>query len=175
MSKKNRVFLLKMRKKVPGQRKNSPGKNLIFPLTFFRFSGMIVDVVKQKYFTERGETVKSDTFHMSLLYDYYGELLTDKQKELFDLYYNEDLSLAEIAEHAGISRQGVRDAIVRSETILRETEDKLGLVKKYAGYESKLEEIRQAAGYIAQVNAKLRNFEIAKNVDLILALTGEMQ
>ena len=51
----------------------------------------------------------------------------------------------------------------------------MGLVKKYAGYESKLEEIRQAAGYIAQVNAKLRNFEIAKNVDLILALTGEMQ
>ena len=48
-------------------------------------------------------------------------------------------------------------------------------MKKYAGYESKLEDIRQAAGYIAQVNAKLRNFEIAKNVDLILALTGEMQ
>ena len=62
--------------------------------------------------------MKSDTFHMSMLYDYYGELLTEKQKELFDLYYNEDLSLAEIAEHAGISRQGVRDAIVRSETIL---------------------------------------------------------
>ena len=116
-----------------------------------------------------------DALEMALLYDYYGGMLTDKQKELFDLYYNEDLSLAEIAEHAGISRQGVRDAIVRSETILRETEDKLGLVKKYAGYESKLEEIRQAAGYIAQVNAKLRNFEIAKNVDLILALTGEMQ
>ena len=84
--------------------------------------------------------MKSDTFHMSMLYDYYGELLTEKQKELFDLYYNEDLSLAEIAEHAGISRQGVRDAIVRSETILRDTEDKLGLVKKYGSYESKLEE-----------------------------------
>ena len=101
--------------------------------------------------------------------------LTEKQKELFDLYYNEDLSLAEIAEHAGISRQGVRDAIVRSETILRDTEDKLGLVKKYGSYESKLDEIRQAAAYIAQVNAKLRNFEIAKNVDTILALTGEMK
>ena len=119
--------------------------------------------------------MKSDTFHMSMLYDYYGELLTEKQKELFDLYYNEDLSLAEIAEHAGISRQGVRDAIVRSETILRDTEDKLGLVKKYSGYESKLDEIRQAAAYIAQVNAKLRNFEIDKNVDTILALTGEMK
>jgi predicted DNA-binding protein YlxM (UPF0122 family) len=119
--------------------------------------------------------MKSDTFHMSMLFDFYGELLTDKQKELFDLYYNEDLSLAEIAEHAGISRQGVRDAIVRSETILRDTEDKLGLVKKYSGYEPKLEEIRQCAAYIAQVNAKLRNFEVAKNVDRILELTGEMQ
>ena len=112
---------------------------------------------------------------ITILLDLYGELLTEKQKELFDLYYNEDLSLAEIAEHAGISRQGVRDAIVRSETILRDTEDKLGLVKKYGSYESKLEEIRQAAAYIAQVNARLRNFEIAKNVDTILALTGEMK
>ena len=50
-----------------------------------------------------------------------------------------------------------------------------GLVKKYGSYESKLDEIRQAAAYIAQVNAKLRNFEIAKNVDTILALTGEMK
>ena len=118
--------------------------------------------------------MKSDTFHMSMLYDFYGELLTDKQKELFDLYYNEDLSLAEIAEHAGISRQGVRDAIVRSETVLRETEEKLGLVKKYAGYESKLEEIRQSAVFIAQVNANLRNYEIARNVDRIMELSGEM-
>ena len=86
--------------------------------------------------------MKSNTFHMSMLFDFYGELLTEKQKELFDLYYNEDLSLTEIAEHAGISRQGVRDAIVRSETILRDTEDKLGLVKKYGSYESKLDEIR---------------------------------
>ena len=113
--------------------------------------------------------MKSDTFHMSMLFDFYGDLLTEKQKELFDLYYNEDLSLTEISEHAGISRQGVRDAIVR-----RDTEDKLGLVKKYSGYESRLEEIRQAAAYIAQVNAGLRNFEIAKNVDRILKLTEEM-
>ena len=136
---------------------------------------MIIQVVKHKYFTEGEKDVKSDTFHMSLLYDFYGELLTVKQKELFDLYYNEDLSLTEIAEHAGISRQGVRDAIVRGETILRNTEDKLGLVKKYAGYESKLEQIRQSAAYIAQVNAKLRNFEVAKQVDLILHTVDEMQ
>ena len=119
--------------------------------------------------------MKSNTFHMSMLFDFYGELLTEKQKELFDLYYNEDLSLTEIAEHAGISRQGVRDAIVRSETILRETEDRLGLVKKYSGYETKLADIKQAATYLMTVNANLRNFEIAQQVDRILKMVGEME
>ena len=112
--------------------------------------------------------MKSDTFHMSMLFDFYGELLTDKQKELFDLYYNEDLSLSEIAEHAEISRQGVRDAIMRAETILRDTEDKVGLVKKYSGYESKLLKIREEADYIAKVNSSLRNYEIAKRIDSII-------
>ena len=55
--------------------------------------------------------MKNQTYRMSMLFDFYGELLTDRQKEFFDLYYNEDLSLAEIAEHAGISRQGVRDVM----------------------------------------------------------------
>ena len=71
-----------------------------------------------------------DTMDLILLYDYYGELLTEKQKELFDLYYNEDLSLAEIAEHAGISRQGVRDIIKKSEEDLLFYEEKLGLASK---------------------------------------------
>ena len=53
-----------------------------------------------------------------MLYDFYGELLTDRQKEFFDLYYNEDLSLSEIAENAEISRQGVRDVIVRAEAVM---------------------------------------------------------
>lgn len=119
--------------------------------------------------------VKSNTFHMSMLFDFYGELLTDKQKELFDLYYNEDLSLTEIAENANISRQGVRDAIMRSETILRDAEDKLGFVKKYSGYESKLEEIYEAAAYIAQVNSSIRNYEIAVRTDRIQQLVSEMK
>ena len=59
--------------------------------------------------------MKNQTYRMTMLFDFYGELLTDRQKEFFDLYYNEDLSLAEIAENAGISRQGVRDVIVRAE------------------------------------------------------------
>lgn len=119
--------------------------------------------------------MKSNTFQMSLLFDFYGELLTDKQRELFDLYYNEDLSLTEIAEHAGISRQGVRDAIVRGETLLRDTEDKLGFVARYAGYESKLDQIGEAARYVQQVNTTLRNYEIAKWTDKILTLLKEIQ
>ena len=59
--------------------------------------------------------MKNQTYRMTMLYDFYGELLTERQKEFFDLYYNEDLSLSEIAENTGISRQGVRDVIVRAE------------------------------------------------------------
>jgi len=57
--------------------------------------------------------MKDKAFHMTMLFDFYGDLLTDRQKEFFDLYYNEDLSLAEIAENAGITRQGVRDVVAR--------------------------------------------------------------
>lgn len=72
--------------------------------------------------------MKGKPLEMSLLFDFYGETLTEKQRELFDLYYNEDLSLAEIAEHAGITRQGVRDSHKRAEHALGEMESKLGLV-----------------------------------------------
>lgn len=74
------------------------------------------------------------TLRMTLLYDFYGDLLTDRQRELFDLYYNEDLSLAEIAQQYGISRQGVRANLVRAENTLRQLEEKTGLA---AGYEQR--------------------------------------
>jgi len=64
------------------------------------------------------------------LFDLYGEMLSDMQRDIFDLYYNEDLSLAEIAENIGISRQGVRDNIKRSEEILKNLENKLCFLKK---------------------------------------------
>lgn len=75
--------------------------------------------------------MKNQAYRMTMLFDFYGELLTDRQKEFFDLYYNEDLSLAEIAENYGISRQGVRDVIVRAEGIMTEIEDKTGLIKRF--------------------------------------------
>ena len=63
--------------------------------------------------------MKQDAYAMTLLFDYYGELLTEKQKTCFDLYYNQDLSLSEIAEEAGITRQGVHDTLARAESVLR--------------------------------------------------------
>ena len=107
--------------------------------------------------------MKSDTFHMSMLFDFYGELLTEKQKELFNLYYNEDMSLTEISEIAGITRQGVRDAIVRAESVLRDTEDRLRLVRRYAGIQKDADQIAQAAQRIMAANSVgSRNAEIAR-------------
>ena len=63
---------------------------------------------------------------ISLLFDCYGELLNDKQREIFDCYYNEDFSLSEVAENFGITRQGVRDFVKRTEQQLLQ----LGLFKK---------------------------------------------
>ena len=65
-----------------------------------------------------------------LLYDYYGDLLTDRQKECFEMRYYQDLSLGEIGEELGISRQGVHDNLSRAEALLREMEAKTGCVKR---------------------------------------------
>jgi len=67
---------------------------------------------------------------ISYLLDFYGDVLTERKKEVLDMYYNEDLSLAEIAEQIGISRQGVRELIKKAEDELLFLEEKLGLAKK---------------------------------------------
>lgn len=69
---------------------------------------------------------------VSVLLDFYGELLTEKQAEALDLYYNQDLSLAEIAEGMEVSRQGVRAFIKQGEAHLLEFEEKLGMAKRFA-------------------------------------------
>ena len=79
----------------------------------------------------------------SMLLDFYGELLTDKQRECFDLHYNEDLSLSEIAEQCGISRQGVWDNIRRAEAAMRETEEKTGLIKRFQEISAGLERLKE--------------------------------
>ena len=66
----------------------------------------------------------------AVYFDKYGEFLTDKQKKMFDMYYNDDYSLAEIAGEMGISRQGVADGLKRAQVKLGAMEEKLGLVSK---------------------------------------------
>ena len=68
---------------------------------------------------------------ISLLLDFYGDVLTEKQRDVMEQYYNDDLSLAEIADNFGITRQGVRDSIKRGEGIILELEEKVGFAKRY--------------------------------------------
>lgn len=68
---------------------------------------------------------------MNLLYDFYGQLLTDRQKSLMEHYYGQNLSLGEIAEECGVTRQAVYDNLKRAEQLLSQYEEKLGLVAKY--------------------------------------------
>lgn len=96
--------------------------------------------------------MKNQTYRMTMLFDFYGEVLTPRQKEFFDLYYNEDLSLAEIAENYGISRQGVRDVIVRAEAIMTDLEDKTGLMKRFMLMRQQVQAILDAAEKIQTVN-----------------------
>jgi uncharacterized protein len=96
--------------------------------------------------------LKNQTYRMTMLYDFYGELLTDRQKEFFDFYYNDDLSLSEIAENAGISRQGVRDVIVRAEGIMQEFEDKTGLVRRFEEMRGHIDAIEAAASALKTLN-----------------------
>ena len=78
---------------------------------------------------------------IALLCDIYGSLLSDKQRDAIDMYCNEDYSLAEIAEHTGISRQGVRDQIKHAEAQLVTFEEKLGLMKKTSKASEKFKEL----------------------------------
>lgn len=82
---------------------------------------------------------------ISYLLDFYKNILPEKQYTALDLYYNEDLSLAEIASEVGITRQGVRDSIKRGENELLNLEEKLMLMKKLEAIEEKVHEIKKAA------------------------------
>lgn len=71
-----------------------------------------------------------DALHMTLLFDYYGELLTERQRMCFDLRHNQDLSLVEIAQELNVSRQGVHDNLSRAEALLMNMEEKTGCVRR---------------------------------------------
>ena len=82
-------------------------------------------------------------YTQSLLYDFYGELLTEHQRRVYEEVVFDDLSLGEVAEELGISRQGVHDMVRRTEKALDKYEEKLGLVRKFLSLKDKVNEIRE--------------------------------
>jgi predicted DNA-binding protein YlxM (UPF0122 family) len=86
-----------------------------------------------------------DALEMALLLDYYGGMLTDKQRDCFDMRYNQDLSLAEIGEMLGVSRQAVCDNLSRTEALLRRMEENIGCVKRDMLLRKAMEEILDCA------------------------------
>lgn len=113
------------------------------------------------------------TIYLSLLLDYYGELLTAKQREYAELYYNENLSLREIAENDGISRQAVRDALLRAEATLRETEEKTGLYQRHTELLRQVAEAEAKLQEIARLNAE--RFQDAKLLSLCAELENRLE
>ena len=103
--------------------------------------------------------MKNQAYRMAMLFDFYGDVLTDRQKEFYDLYYNEDLSLGEIAENYNITRQGVRDVIVRAEAILTELEDKTGIIRRFHKMQEQFSEIQKAVDGIRSVNEERRYYD----------------
>ena len=86
-----------------------------------------------------------DALEMALLLDYYGDMLTDKQRDCFDMRYNQDLSLGEIGEMLGVSRQAVNDNLTRTEALLRRMEENIGCVKRDMRNRRAIREILDAA------------------------------
>ena len=112
---------------------------------------------------------------ISFLLDFYGEMLTEKQREVIEFYYNDDLSLAEIADNAGITRQGVRDSIKRAEAQLLEMEERLGLAKRFRKVQEELTAICDRALQIeAQNEENGGDPVIRQNVEAILASAKEL-
>lgn len=112
---------------------------------------------------------------ISVLLDFYGDMLTEKQREVIGFYYNEDLSLSEIGEFEGITRQGVRDSIKRGEGLLLEMEQRLGLARRFREMQEALTEIVQCAKDIDFYNTEYASSkEIAARADRIIKLAREL-
>ena len=120
--------------------------------------------------------VKNQAYRMAMLFDFFGDMLTERQREFYDLYYNEDLSLSEIAENYGISRQGVRDVIVRAEATLTELEDKTGIIRRFHVMQDQLKNVQRAVTDISQRNTQqCQDEEIENLVKEINAILDQLR
>lgn len=112
---------------------------------------------------------------ISLLFDFYGDMLTEKQRDVVELYYDDDLSLSEIAENEGITRQGVRDSIKRAELQLLEMEERLGLARRFREIREKIAQIHVCASEIQGLNDRFGySREIDEQARKIQELAGQL-
>lgn len=112
--------------------------------------------------------MKGQTYRMAMLFDFFGDVLTDRQKDYFHLYYNEDLSLSEIAQRFDITRQGVRDAIGRAENTLLDIEAKTGLVASFHATRAQLSQLAQTSedlSTFAQRSGDSNLLQLAKRLE----------
>ena len=113
------------------------------------------------------EALMSKDLNMSFLLDFYGDVLSEKQREAMDLFYNGDLSLAEISEEQGITRQGVRDRIVKGEQIITELESKLGLARRFGN-------VNKDVSYIIDRLKELSS-KTGENIDDIIEVADRLR
>jgi hypothetical protein len=127
-------------------------------LTAFFFSCMIPEVIRMEKIVRQ-----------SMLYDFYGVLLTDHQRQIYEDVVFGDMSLGEIAEEQGISRQGVHDLIRRCDRTMEEYESRLHLLDKFSETKNQVEKIRQLAGKSSETHAGQALEEITEICQQILA------
>lgn len=115
------------------------------------------------------------TAKVGLLFSFYKNMLTKRQIDCVDLYYNEDLSLSEISDILGITRQGVRDNVKRAENMMIATEEKLGLVSKFLRISDSLEQIDDIIRDIEKSpNVKFLSDDIKHKINDILTIIGRI-
>lgn len=118
----------------------------------------------------------SKNLEMSYLLDFYGDVLTEKQRDMMQQYFHMDLSLSEIADNFNITRQGVRDAIKRGENVLLDLEDKVGFAYRYKTLMNGIEQIKTIAQNINFYNAASYsvNDDITKSANKIMQIINEI-
>ena len=109
--------------------------------------------------------------NISLLLDFYGDILSERQNEMLNMYYNEDCSLSEIAESFSISRQGVRSVLKKGENLLVDMENKLQLASRFIKMRDKSSEI---ASELENINNNINNGEISSKIHSLIEQIKEM-
>ncbi len=113
-----------------------------------------------------------DAVEITLLFDTYGEMLTDKQREYLDMRYNQDMSLGEIAQAQGVSRQAVFDNLTRTEALLHRMEENIGCVRRDRAIDDAVARIESALADLCESRSE-RVLRAADDIQIALLLLKE--